>query len=134
MSASLCRHSADKFVPDRMQWHVAKGMPISADAPISFHYTRNFRPGQSLVVEDDLIGCDNDNAPDAMTKELSNVCTLTTDLGAVPRSLFTRLTTTKGIEFDNLDFELHMKIESADLVFELRVDGIKYGSVQADFH
>ena len=109
-------------------------MPISADAPISFHYTRNFRPGQSLIVEDDLIGCDQENAPDAMTKDLINVCTLTTDLSAVPRSLFTRLTTTKGIEFDNLDFELHMKIESADLVFELRVDGVKYGAVQADFH
>jgi len=48
--------------------------------------------------------------------------------------LFTRLTTSKGIEFDNLDFELHMKIESADLVFELRVDGVQYGTVQADFN
>ena len=76
-------------------------MPISADAPISFHYTRNFRPGQSLVVEDDLIGCENDEAPGAMTKDLVNVCTLTTDLNAVPKSLFTRLTTSKGIEFDN---------------------------------
>ena len=113
---------------------LAQGMPISADAPISFHYTRNFRPGQSLIVEDDLIGCEEDDAPDAMTKDLVNVCTLTTDLNAVPKSLFTRLTTTKGIEFDNLDFELHMKIESANLVFELRVDGVKYGSVQADFH
>lgn len=69
-----------------------------------------------------------------MTKDLTNVCTLTTDLNTVPKSLFTRLTTSKGIEFDNLDFELHMKIESAQLVFELRVDGIKYGSVHADFH
>jgi hypothetical protein len=52
----------------------------------------------------------------------------------VPKSLFTRLTTTKGIEFDNLDFELHMKIESARLVFELRVDGVKYGDVRAEFN
>ena len=87
-----------------------------------------------MVVEDDLIGCDSDEAPAALTKDLINVCTLTTDLNAVPKSLFTRLTTSKGIEFDNLDFELHMKIESAQLVFELRVDGIKYGSVQAEFH
>ncbi|KAK5120269.1 hypothetical protein LTR85_006475 [Meristemomyces frigidus] len=122
------------MVSDRMQWHIAKGTPISADTPISFHYTRNFRPGQSLVVEDDLIGCDSDTAPDAFGKSLINVCTLTTDLNAVPKSLFTRLTTTKGIEFDNLDFELHMKIESADLVFELRVDGVKYGTVLADFN
>lgn len=110
-----------------------QGTPISADQPISFHYTRNFRPGQSLVVEDDLIGCEFDTAPEAYTKALVNVCTLTTDLNAVPKSLFTRLTTTKGIEFDNLDFELHMKIESANLVFELRVDGVKYGTVLADF-
>lgn len=27
---------------------------------------------------------------------------LTTDLNAVPKSLFTRLTTSKGVEFDNL--------------------------------
>jgi len=111
-----------------------QGTPISADQPISFHYTRNFRPGQSLIVEDDLIACESDTAPEAYGKTLVNVCTLTTDLNAVPRSLFTRLTTSKGIEFDNLDFELHMKIESADLVFELRVDGVQYGTVQADFN
>ncbi|KXT17946.1 hypothetical protein AC579_5945 [Pseudocercospora musae] len=124
------------MVSDRMQWHIAKGTPTSADQPISFHYTRNFRPGQSLVVEDDLIACEDDEAPDACggMQSLINVCTLTTDLNAVPKGLFTRLTTTKGVEFDNLDFELHMKIESASLVFELRVDGVKYGAVQAEFH
>lgn len=84
-------------------------------------------------MEDDLIGCEDEMPPDAYTKDLISVCKLKTDLNAVPRSLFTRLTTSKGIEFDNLDFELHMKIESANLVFELRVDGVKYGSVQADF-
>lgn len=85
-------------------------------------------------MEDDLISCDNDTAPDAYGDNLTNVCTLTTDLNAVPKSLFAKLTTTKGIEFDNLDFELHMKIESANLLFELKVDGVKYGSVRADFH
>jgi hypothetical protein len=101
---------------------------------VSFHYTRNFRPGQSLVVEDDLIACDADTAPDSYQKGLINVCTLTTDLGQVPKSLFTRLTTTKGVEFDNLDFTLDMRIESAGLVFELKVDGVRYGAVQAKFH
>jgi len=42
--------------------------------------------------------------------------------------------TTKGIEFQNLDFELHMKIQSANLVFELVIAGISYGSVEAEFH
>ncbi|GAB7329544.1 hypothetical protein MBLNU13_g01308t2 [Cladosporium sp. NU13] len=121
------------MVSDRMQWHIAKGAPISSDEPISFHYTRNFRPGQSLIVEDDLIACEEDNAPDAYNKNLVSVCKLKTDLSAVPQSLFTTLTTSKGQEFSNLDFELHMKIQSANLVFELIVDGVKYGSVQAEF-
>ena len=86
------------------------------------------------MVEDDLIACDADMAPDAMTPKLMNVCTLTTDLNSVPKSLFTRLTTSKGAVFDNLDFELQMIIESAGLAFELRIDGVKYGCVQADFH
>ena len=101
---------------------------------MSFHYTRNFRPGQSLIVEDDLIACDADTAPDSMKKGLINVCTLTTDLNAVPKSLFTRLTTSKGIEFDNLDFTLDMTIDSASLIFELKVDGVPYGKVVAKFH
>ncbi|KAF2839632.1 actin-like ATPase domain-containing protein [Patellaria atrata CBS 101060] len=122
------------MVSDRMQWHIAKGAQVSDSQPISFHYTRNFRPGQSLIVEDDLIACDSDVAPDSYQKGLINVCTLTTDLNTVPKSLFTRLTTTKGVEFDNLDFTLDMRIESASLKFELRVDGVKYGSVEAKFH
>jgi len=52
----------------------------------------------------------------------------------VPKSRFKRLTTKKGVEFDNLDFTLAMRIESAGLVFELRVDGERHGGVQAKFH
>ncbi len=86
------------------------------------------------MVEDDLIACDDDLASDAFHKGLITVCTLTTDLNAVPKSLFTRLTTTKGVEFDNLDFTLDMTIDSAALVFELKVDGVRYGRVTAKFH
>ncbi|KAH0527299.1 hypothetical protein TsFJ059_002314 [Trichoderma semiorbis] len=122
------------MVSDRMQWHIAKGEALSPLSPIAFHYTRNFRPGQSLIVTDDLIACDADEPPAAHTRDLINVCTLTTDLNAVPRSLFTRLTTTRGVEFDNLDFTLEMIVDSAGLGFELKVDGVRYGRVEAEFH
>ncbi|KAL2290153.1 hypothetical protein FJTKL_00638 [Diaporthe vaccinii] len=121
------------MVSDRMQWHIAKGEAISPLTPIAFHYTRNFRPGQSLVVTDDLIACEADEPPAAYTRDLVHVCKLTTDLNAVPRSLFTRLTTTRGVEFDNLDFTLEMIVDSAGLGFELKVDGVRYGRVDADF-
>ncbi|KAI1373755.1 actin-like ATPase domain-containing protein [Hypoxylon crocopeplum] len=122
------------MVSDRMQWHIAKGEAISPLSPIAFHYTRNFRPGQSLVVTDDLIACEADEPPAAYSRDLAHVCTLTTDLSAVPRSLFTRLTTTRGVEFDNLDFTLEMIVDSAGLGFELKVDGVRYGRVEAEFH
>jgi hypothetical protein len=114
--------------------HLPQDTAISPATPISFHYTRNFRPSQSLIVEDELIACGSDIAPSSHTKTLSTVCTLRTDLAAVPEILFTRLKTSKGVEFLNLDFELVMRILSADLVFELRVGGVGYGVVQAEFH
>ncbi|KAK3683645.1 hypothetical protein B0T22DRAFT_255645 [Podospora appendiculata] len=122
------------MVSDRMQWHIAKGEAISPLEPIAFHYTRNFRPGQSQIVTDDLIACESDEPPKAYTRDLVHVCTLTTDLNAVPRSLFTRLTTTRGVEFDNLEFTLEMIVDSAGLGFELKVDGVRYGRVDAEFH
>ncbi|KAL5890051.1 hypothetical protein ACKVWC_005269 [Pyricularia oryzae] len=122
------------MVSDRMQWHITKGEAISPMSPIAFHYTRNFRPGQSLVVTDDLIACDADEPPAAYTRDLIHTCTLTTNLNAVPRSLFTRLTTTRGVEFDNLDFTLEMIVDSAGLGFELKVEGVRYGRVEAEFH
>lgn len=112
-----------------------QGDTLSTDTPVSFHYTRNFRPDQSLIVSDDLIACDSDGEPPASyTKDLISVCTLTTDLGAVPKSLYTRLTTTRGVEFLNLDFTLEMVVESAGLAFELKVDGYRYGRVEVEFH
>lgn len=159
------------MVSDRMQWHIAKDDSISPLSPIAFHYTRNFRPGQSLIVTDDLLACAADQPPESYARgggdgsqsltgfsksaangssnsdnlvtgetgddnssNLIHVCTLTTDLSAVPRSLFTRLTTTRGVEFDNLDFTLEMVVDSAGLGFELKVDGVRYGRVEADFH
>ena len=122
------------MVSDRMQWHIAKGDTVSANAPVAFHYTRNFRPDQSLVVTDELIACEADVAPAAYSRDLISVCTLTTDLIAVPKSLFTHLTTTRGVVFENLDFTLEMTVDAGGLSFELKVDGVRYGKVEAEFH
>lgn len=134
-----CNGTLPRYVPFLLYinyavTNISQGEALSPLAPIAFHYTRNFRPGQSLIVTDDLIACDADEPPAAYTRDLIHVCTLTTDLNAVPRSLFTRLTTTRGVEFDNLDFTLEMRVESAGLGFELKVDGVRYGRVEAEFH
>jgi hypothetical protein len=38
------------------------------------------------------------------------------------------------VEFDNLDFTLEMVVESARLVFELKVDRFRYRRVEAEFY
>ncbi|PHH67594.1 hypothetical protein CDD82_1294 [Ophiocordyceps australis] len=111
-----------------------QGDGLSPQTPVVFQYTRNFEAGQSLVVTDQLFACEADSPPAARTDDLVHVCTLTTDLSAVPRRLFTRQVSTQGVEFDNLDFSLEMTVGSAGLGFELKVDGQRYGHVEADFH
>lgn len=85
-------------------------------------------------MEDELIASDADTAPESFNQNLIRVCTLKTDLSAVPKHLFTRLATSNGVEFENLDFTLDMMIDSASIVFELKVNGVRYGQVTAEFH
>lgn len=59
-----------------------------------------------------------------MSADVGSVCTLMTDLSAVPRSEFTKLTTSKGVEYLNLDFSLDFIVDSASLMFELKVGGV----------
>lgn len=68
--------------------------------------------------------CQSEIAPQNMSADVGSVCTLMTDLSAVPRSEFTRLTTSKGAEYLNLDFSLDFIVDSASLMFELKVGGV----------
>lgn len=68
--------------------------------------------------------CQSEIAPQNMSADVGSVCTLMTDLSAVPRSEFTKLTTSKGVEYLNLDFSLDFIVDSASLMFELKVGGV----------
>lgn len=70
--------------------------------------------------------CQSEIAPKNMSPNVGFVCTLMTDLSAVPKSEFTRLTTSKGVEYLNLDFSLDFIVDSASLLFELKVGGVSF--------
>lgn len=70
--------------------------------------------------------CQSEVAPQNMSADVGSVCTLMTDLSAVPRSKFTKLTTSKGVEYLNLDFSLDFIVDSASLMFELKVGGVSF--------
>lgn len=73
--------------------------------------------------------CQSEVAPQNMSADVGSVCTLMTDLSAVPRSEFTKLTTSKGVEYLNLDFSLDFIVDSASLMFELKVGGVSFFSL-----
>lgn len=122
------------MVADRMSWHLHKNQSLFPGSPITISYTRNFRQGDQRLVEDEIFACDLDEAPEALdTENMITVCRLRTDLSKVPDSLFSRLTTSEGVVFENLDFEIVMSVKSARLAFELQVDGVPYGWVESNF-
>lgn len=105
---------------------ITRGQTISDRVPVSFQYTRNFRPGQTLVVEDELFMCESEIAPIHMSEGVRSVCTLKTDLSAVPKSKFLKLMTSNGDEYLNLDFVLELIVDSASLMFEFKVEGVGF--------
>jgi hypothetical protein len=64
---------------------------------------------------------------------VTTVCKLTSDLTTVPKYLYTRGKNSKDVEYEGLHFTMEMSVLSASLLFELRVGGVRYGEVTADF-
>lgn len=61
------------------------------------------------------------------------MCKLRSDLTNVPKHLYTKGRNSKDVEYEGLHFTMEMSVLSASLRFELRVDGVRYGEVTADF-
>jgi len=131
-----------------------QGQEVTEDVAIIFEFNRVFREGSSYVVTDTLLSCPIEAPPPYITNGISQsspfpssdgilqltyptdvtrVCKLRSDLSTVPRSLFTKKINNNGEDYFRLDFTLEMTIESASLLFELKVNGIKYGEVTTDF-
>ncbi|KAK4995018.1 hypothetical protein LTR66_005073 [Elasticomyces elasticus] len=117
-------------------WFITKGQTVSSTDPICFWFSRVLQPGDSRIVVDDLITCDDDTAPDwydAGGHAAKILCTLETDLSTVPEHFWKEECGPSGQIFHRLDHQLGMQIESGGLKFDLRVNGVTYGSVVAEF-
>lgn len=68
--------------------------------------------------------------PGSKTREL---CTLETDLSAVPNRYFMLRRNSKGKVYYEIHFELGLQIKSGSIHFDLRVDNVVYGNVTARF-
>jgi len=123
-----------------MDWYIAKNVPVSEQRAISLQFIQAYTEQkycneQTLMEKVTLYACTDNEAPILYDDRpaFMKVCSIKTDLRIVPRELFSPRTTSTGIKYWNLSYEVEMKIDSASLEFELKVNGLGYGSVKASF-
>jgi len=129
------------FASHCMKWYIAKNAQVSEQYAISFSFDRTFEEHEfhdnsMLTYTTRLYACSKDEALilyDAYP-DIFEVCSLNIDLTKVPRHFFIPRTTSGGSSYYQLTFQLEMKIHSASLGFEMKVNGRGYGSVKASFN
>ena len=62
------------------------------------------------------------------------LCTLHVDLSKVPAKFWKHRTNASGVRYQSLSYDLGMQIQSGGLRFDLRIDGVTYGDVNATFN
>jgi len=120
------------WAEDCMEWYVAKGTPVSAQQAVSFPFYRSYSTstvegGGPLNYSVKLLATGRANPPDAYQSSFLNVCTITTDLRAIPREHYEKCYTASGKCYYKIAYQLEMILNSASLAFSIKVNGETYG-------
>jgi len=121
-----------------MNWYIRKGEAVAAEREIIVDGRTDFDHLPQLNVPLDfdmeLLASSLEEAPLMCHKASTlRVCTVSADAAAVPRHLFIQQTNSTGQKRWNLIIALVMKIDSANIEFEIRVAGETYGVAHASF-
>ncbi|KAI9763868.1 MAG: hypothetical protein M1840_009052 [Geoglossum simile] len=123
------------YVPNQIDWFVKKGEPVSTDHPIKHPFTRKIDPnGPRETWKSRLVTSDVDLKFLPRTFSLSQSssqlhCTLESDLTHIPLSTFKKKNRhwyNKGNAYYRASYSMHVVIGSADLRFELWMDGTRH--------
>ncbi|CAD0107731.1 unnamed protein product [Aureobasidium uvarum] len=121
---------------DQMSWHVKVGQDMPTRSPITlpFELKWEWENGIPDSYTIKIMVSDEKVAPQEfkLAAGVHELCTLDANLRKVPRRSF-RKKTKNGNVYRQLDFEIGMQIDSGGLVFDLRVNGIVYGTVKATY-
>ncbi|GIJ99522.1 hypothetical protein Aspvir_001655 [Aspergillus viridinutans] len=125
------------YVGNRMMWYIQKGKPIFEDQPIRMDWHRAIAKVGCMKelkqVSTSLYICNLDDAPDHLTGDVFEVCTLEANLSAIPRKLFRSRTNSLGQGYYKIPYDIAMTPASASILFNLEFNGVSYGSVQAKY-
>ncbi|RBR08073.1 hypothetical protein FVER53590_00133 [Fusarium verticillioides] len=121
---------------DKMWWYILKGQDVKRDQDIRRSLHRHIPKDHSdndLVFQDKLSMSEVVLAPQHPTGDVRTNCTLTSDLRAVDKSLFTERVGIDGREWLQVKFELVISTREAAMKFWLEYDGKEVGSVFATY-
>jgi len=115
-----------------MEWYVTKGTPVSAQQAVSFpfyncHSTSSVEGSGPINYSVALLATGRANPPDAYQDSFLKVCTITTDLRAIPREHYEKCYTASGKGYYKIKFQIEMILNSASLAFSIKVNGNTYG-------
>ena len=122
---------------DRMSWYIEKGQTVPSNERILFPFSQKFSLHGDRRTTIELVACDNDIASEGFESGINAatkvVCEAVVNLDSVPAHLWANEINSAGLRYRELDYRLGMQVESGRLRFDLRVDGVVYGSVEATF-
>ncbi|CAC9884869.1 unnamed protein product [Aureobasidium pullulans] len=121
---------------NQISWCIEKGQSVPVDQPVLFGFSHqwDFDNGYPATVEPRIIVSNAASAPSEFkeTVETRTLCRLLTKLKDVPRKHF-KTRTKNGKKNRRLDYSIGVLVNSGSLEFDLRVDGVIYGKVRADY-
>ncbi|KAK6000862.1 hypothetical protein QM012_003587 [Aureobasidium pullulans] len=122
---------------DQLDWHIKQGNDLPTDQPIllRFHCTWFYHEGYPESSTSTIIVSDASDAPEeyVLSNETRVLCKLEVNLDSVPRRHFQVRCNSFGECYLYLAHDIGLTVQSGALCFDLRVDGVVYGVVRADF-
>ncbi|KAL8820537.1 MAG: hypothetical protein Q9191_007496 [Dirinaria sp. TL-2023a] len=119
------------YVTESIAWFIVKGQPVSAEQPITHHFTRKMQPGDprrafptSVVVSH----ADKESLPHHMGPDAHILCEVHSDLSSADEKQFKRKNRhfwNTGKIYYKVDYEVKVLIGPADIRFELWFNGQK---------
>jgi hypothetical protein len=122
---------------NRLKWYIAKGQTVLSSEPILLDFHNDFESLGNRRTSARLIFNQQDEAPSAFDEHPNSstpiLCRLEVNVNVVPERYFEKRVNSKGKKYERLAYVLGMRVTSGTLKFDLRVDGVVYGEVTAEF-
>ncbi|KAH0387590.1 actin-like ATPase domain-containing protein, partial [Aureobasidium melanogenum] len=131
-----CDITSEWRADNQIAWCIKTGQTLPTDQPVLFQFNqrKNIKNGIPTSANPRIIVSDALDSPTEFEESFHTrtLCRLLTNLQNVPKHHF-KVCTNNGKPYYNLAYTIGVLVASGSLEFDLRVDGVVYGKVRADY-